>query len=61
LLAGRVGIFLGKFPHHVKHRIDVRPSPVKFYKRGSQEKNFSYRRIFSDSPAHVMKEGFVLA
>jgi hypothetical protein len=34
---------------------------VKFYKRGSQEENFSYRRIFSDSPAHVMKEGFVLA
>jgi len=33
------------------------PSPVKSYKRGSQERNSSCGRIFSDSPAHVMKEG----
>ena len=37
--------------------------PDKFYKRGSQEKNFSRdwkRRFFTDFPAR-MEEGFVLA
>jgi hypothetical protein len=41
--------------------ITALPLPDKFYKRGSQEKSLSHSRMSCDSPAHVMKEGFVLA
>ena len=37
-----------------------RPSPDKFYKRGSQGKYLSYCGWFSDSPTHVVEEGFDL-
>jgi hypothetical protein len=38
-----------------------RIGPVKFYKRGSQEKHHSWGWIFSDFPARAIEEGFVLA
>ena len=34
------------------------PSPEKFYKRGSQEKYLSHRRIFSYFPARVNERGW---
>jgi hypothetical protein len=42
---------------HIKKSL----SPDKFYKRGSQEKHYSYGRIVSDSPARAIEGGFVLA
>jgi hypothetical protein len=44
---------------HVKRTARL-PSPVKFYKRKSQEKHFTLRRKFSDCPASLIERGCFL-